>query len=106
MGPVGLVHTQKFELNTKSPPASGYDRCQSDLLPGFSKSLVEEPTSAEDLKAMLVPCPDEVLELWSGNRQKIGNVRNNSRDLAARYQSATPREELWTKMLSNEPRRP
>jgi putative SOS response-associated peptidase YedK len=48
----------------------------------WAKWLGEEPASLEELKGMLVPCPDEGLKLWPVNRQKIGNVRNKGRDLA------------------------
>ncbi len=48
----------------------------------WGKWLGDEPASLEELKALLVPCPDEALKLWPVNRQKIGNVRNKEREVA------------------------
>ena len=42
----------------------------------------DEPASPDALKALLVPCPDEALELWPANWQKVGNVRNKERECA------------------------
>jgi len=44
--------------------------------------LGDEPASPDELKALLVPCPDETLKLWPVNRQKVGNVRNKEREVA------------------------
>lgn len=60
-----------------------HDRMPVILAPDdWAKWLGEEPAAAEELKALLAPCPDEALKLWPVNRQKIGNVRNKSSDLA------------------------
>jgi putative SOS response-associated peptidase YedK len=40
--------------------------------------LDEEPATPDELKELLVPCPDDVLKMWPVDRQKIGNVRNKS----------------------------
>jgi putative SOS response-associated peptidase YedK len=44
--------------------------------------LGDKPASADELKALLVACPDEALKIWPVNRQKIGNVRNKEREVA------------------------
>ena len=46
------------------------------------KWLGEEPATPDELNALLVPCPDDVLKLWPVDRQKIGNVRNKSPEVA------------------------
>ena len=43
--------------------------------------LGEEPATEGELKALLTPCADERLKMWPVHK-KVGNVRNNSRDLA------------------------
>jgi putative SOS response-associated peptidase YedK len=48
----------------------------------WPKWLSEEPATPNELKALLVPCPDEALKMWPVNRQKIGNVRNKSPEVA------------------------
>ena len=48
----------------------------------FPKWLGEEPTTLDQLKALLIPCPDDWLRIWPVNRTKIGNVRNKSREVA------------------------
>src|SRR5580704_376808 len=42
----------------------------------WAKWLGEEAATPEELKALLVPCPDEAVKIWPVNRTKIGNVRN------------------------------
>ena len=42
----------------------------------WAKWLGEEPATPGELKALLVPCPDEAVKIWPVNRTKIGNVRN------------------------------
>jgi hypothetical protein len=42
----------------------------------------EEPATSDELKALLVPCKDDVLNMWPVNRQRIGNVRNKDREVA------------------------
>jgi putative SOS response-associated peptidase YedK len=42
----------------------------------WSKWLGEEPASEQDLLALLKPCPDEALKIWSVDKM-VGNVRNN-----------------------------
>ena len=41
----------------------------------------EQPATEQELKALLVPCGDERLRIWPVHK-RVGNVRNNSRDLA------------------------
>jgi len=48
----------------------------------WAKWLGEEPATAAELKAMLIPIDDEALRLWPVNRQRIGNVRNKAADVA------------------------
>jgi putative SOS response-associated peptidase YedK len=48
----------------------------------WPKWLGEEPASPDELKAMLVPCEDDALNMWPVNRQRIGNVRNKDREVA------------------------
>ena len=48
----------------------------------WGRWLGDEPASPDELKALLVPCPDETLKLWPVNRQKVGNVRNKEREVA------------------------
>lgn len=48
----------------------------------WPKWLGEDPSSPEQLKALLVPCPDAKLKLWPVAREKIGNVRNKDADVA------------------------
>ena len=47
----------------------------------WAKWLGEEAATPEQLKALLVPCKDEMLKLWPVNRQKIGNVRNKGSEV-------------------------
>lgn len=47
----------------------------------WPKWLGEEPASADELKALLRPFPAERLVMWPVDR-KVGNVRNESADLA------------------------
>jgi putative SOS response-associated peptidase YedK len=42
----------------------------------WAKWLGEEAATPEELKALLVPFPDEAVKIWPVNRTKIGNVRN------------------------------
>jgi putative SOS response-associated peptidase YedK len=48
----------------------------------WAKWLGEEPATPDELKALLVPCKDDVLNMWPVNRQRIGNVRNKDREVA------------------------
>ena len=48
----------------------------------WAKWLGEEPVTAEELEALLVPFKDDALTIWPVNRQKIGNVRNKDREVA------------------------
>lgn len=60
-----------------------HDRMPVILAPdSWGKWLGDEPASGQELKALLVPCPDEALKLWPVNREKIGNVRNKDREVA------------------------
>lgn len=43
--------------------------------------LGEEPTTNEELLALLKPCPDEWLEIFPVDK-KIGNVRNKGPEMA------------------------
>jgi putative SOS response-associated peptidase YedK len=43
--------------------------------------LGEQPATEQELQALLVPCADERLKIWPVHK-RVGNVRNNSRDLA------------------------
>jgi putative SOS response-associated peptidase YedK len=47
----------------------------------WPKWLGEEPVTVDELKAWLVPCPDERLGIWPVHR-KVGNVRNDGHELA------------------------
>jgi putative SOS response-associated peptidase YedK len=47
----------------------------------WPKWLGEEPAAEDDLLAMLKPCPDEALKIWSVDK-KVGNVRNKGAELA------------------------
>jgi hypothetical protein len=44
--------------------------------------LGEDAATADELKALLVACPDNALKLWPVNRQRIGNVRNKAAEVA------------------------
>ena len=48
---------------------------------GWPKWLGEEPTTDDELLAMLRPSPDQVLKVWPVHK-KVGNVRNNGAELA------------------------
>jgi putative SOS response-associated peptidase YedK len=48
----------------------------------WPKWLGEELATADELKALLVPSPDEALTLWPVSRQRIGNVRNKGAEVA------------------------
>jgi putative SOS response-associated peptidase YedK len=48
----------------------------------WEKWLGEEPATAEELKALLIPFKDDALTIWPVNRQKIGNARNKDREVA------------------------
>jgi putative SOS response-associated peptidase YedK len=43
--------------------------------------LGEQPATEDELKALPMPCADERLKMWPVHK-KVGNVRNNSSDLA------------------------
>ncbi len=49
----------------------------------WPKWLGEEPASLDELKALLIPCPDERLAILPVSKRP-GNVRNNERTLAER----------------------
>ena len=42
----------------------------------WPKWLGEEPASEQDLLALLRPCRDEALKIWSVDKM-VGNVKNN-----------------------------
>ncbi len=66
-----------------------HDRMPVILAPdAWGRWLGDEPASPDELKALLVPCPDEALKLWPVNRQKVGNVRNKEREVAERDDEA------------------
>ena len=46
----------------------------------WPKWLGEQPATEDELRALLVPCPDERIKLWPVSK-RIGNVRNNTPDL-------------------------
>jgi putative SOS response-associated peptidase YedK len=48
----------------------------------WGKWLAEEPATPNELKALLVPCRDDALNIWPVNRRRIGDVRNKNRDVA------------------------
>jgi putative SOS response-associated peptidase YedK len=50
----------------------------------WPKWLGEEPATAAELKALLVPYPAEAFKMWPVNRQRIGNVRDKSFGVAER----------------------
>jgi putative SOS response-associated peptidase YedK len=60
-----------------------HDRMPVVLAPdGWSRWLGEQGTTPDELKALLVPCPDEALKIWPVDRAKIGSVRNKEREVA------------------------
>jgi hypothetical protein len=59
-----------------------HDRMPVILEEVWAKWLGEEPATAEELKALLVPFKGEALTMWPVNRQKVGNVRNKDREVA------------------------
>ncbi len=60
-----------------------HDRMPVVLAPGsWGRWLGEEPSMPDELKALLVPYPDEALKIWPVDRAKNGHVRNKSRDIA------------------------
>ena len=44
--------------------------------------LSEQPSALDELKELLVPCPDEALKIWPVDRTKIGNARNKGSEIA------------------------
>jgi putative SOS response-associated peptidase YedK len=46
----------------------------------WPKWLGEESATEDELKALLVPCPPECVKVWPVNK-RVGNVRNNGREL-------------------------
>jgi putative SOS response-associated peptidase YedK len=46
----------------------------------WPKWLGEDPASEEELLALLRPCPDDALKIWSVDN-KVGNVRNTGPQL-------------------------
>jgi putative SOS response-associated peptidase YedK len=60
-----------------------HDRMPVVLPPdSWGRWLAEEPSTPDELKALLVPCPDEALKIWPVDRAKIGQVRDKSREIA------------------------
>ncbi len=60
-----------------------HDRMPVVLAPDtWSRWLGEQSATPNELKALLMPCPDEALKIWPVDRAKIGNVRNKSRDIS------------------------
>jgi putative SOS response-associated peptidase YedK len=60
-----------------------HDRMPVILAPDtWSTWLGEQVATPDEVKALLVPCPDEVLRIWPVDRTKIGVVRNKARDIA------------------------
>ena len=49
----------------------------------WAKWLGEQSAPPEELKALLVPYRDDALTVWPVNRQRIDNVRNKDREVAA-----------------------
>jgi putative SOS response-associated peptidase YedK len=49
----------------------------------WAKWLGEVPVTNDKLKALLAPFKDDALTMWPVNRQRIGNVRNKDREVAA-----------------------
>jgi putative SOS response-associated peptidase YedK len=48
----------------------------------WAKWLGEDAATPDELKALLVPyAEDEALRIWPVNRQRIGDVRNKSKDI-------------------------
>jgi putative SOS response-associated peptidase YedK len=43
----------------------------------WAKWVGEEAAASEELKALLVLCPDQAVKIWPVNRTKIVNVRKN-----------------------------
>jgi hypothetical protein len=58
--------------------ASGSKSAERD----WPKWLGEEPATPDELKAMLVPCSNEALKTWPVNRERVGNVRYKSPEVA------------------------
>ena len=56
----------------------------------LAKWLAEESATVVELKAMLVPIDDAALKLWPVNRQKIGNVRNKTAEVAMEDDRPSP----------------
>ena len=87
MGRVGLHRGRTDqELHTCEP--NGVVGVLHDRMPVILKEedwprwLGEQPVTEQELKAPLVPCADERLRIWPVHK-RVGNVRKNSRDLAA-----------------------
>jgi len=59
-----------------------HNRMPVILAPDSCSTRLGDDAAPEELKALLSPCPDEVLKIWPVDRMKIGNVRNKTRDLA------------------------
>ena len=59
-----------------------HNRMPVILAPDSWSTWLGDDAVPEELKALLSPCPDEVLKIWPVDRMKIGNVRNKTRDLA------------------------
>lgn len=59
-----------------------HDRMPVILAPdAWARWLGEQPATPDQLKALLVPCPDEALKIWPVEKTKIGNVRNKEREV-------------------------
>jgi putative SOS response-associated peptidase YedK len=76
------------ELHDHHVPAEQGRWCAHDRMPvvlapdAWSTWLGEQGATPDELKTLLVPCPDEVLRIWPVDRAKIGSVRNKERDVA------------------------
>lgn len=42
--------------------------------------LGEEPATEDELKALLIPCPNERMKIWPVHK-RVGNVRNHGPEL-------------------------
>jgi putative SOS response-associated peptidase YedK len=53
----------------------------------WPKWLGEEPATEDELLALLKPCSDDVLKIWSADNS-VGNVKNTGPQLAMPVMSA------------------
>ena len=69
-------------LSSRTCPANGVIGALHDRMPviltekDWPKWLGEEPATSEELKALLIPAPDENLKVWKVDK-RVGNVKNN-----------------------------